>query len=225
MNTPTTSYTARRNSKRKTLMPQRNRCAWRKPILSPMDWFLSPAQISASPVVLWCATRTVTQSVLFNIDAPRGRHERRRETPGRIKISQDTLEALGPLRQRSRVGNGARGLQRDRRGVGILSARSRPLPRLSLERGRPRSDLRPAPIRLFRSGLVELSRSHPQGASLRADRQRRQSWRRCEGILLPPRQHSDAPLHEVPLQISAARLSLWTTAGGKPAPFERRSRV
>jgi len=35
------------------------------------------------------------------------------------------------------------------------------------------------------------------------------------------RQHSDALLHEVPLQISAARLSLWTTAGGKPAPFER----
>src|SRR5229473_6502070 len=224
MNMPTTSYIARRNSKRKTPMPRRNRCASPKPILSPMDWFLSPAQVSASPVVLWCAIPTATQSVLFNIEAPRGRHERRRKTAGRIKNSQSTLEALGPLRQRSRVGNGARGLQRDRRSLGVFSARSRPLPRLSLERGRPRRDLRSPSIRLFRARALEPGRSHPKGASLRADRQRRQSRRRCEGILLPPRQHSDALLHEVPLQISAPRLSLWTTAGGKSAPFERRSR-
>src|SRR6266849_423637 len=155
MNTPTTSYIARRNSKRKTPMPQRSLYAWRKLTLYPTVWSLSPAQVSALRVALWCATRTVTQSVLFNIDAPRGRHERRRETPGRIKNSQRTLEALGALRQRSRLGNGARGLQRHRRGVGIFSARSRPLARLSLERGRPCHHLRPTPICLLRARPME----------------------------------------------------------------------
>src|SRR6266478_4413393 len=199
MNTPTTSYIARRNSKRKTPMPQRSLYAWRKLTLYPTVWSLSPAQVSALCVALWCATPTVTPSVLFNIETPRGRHERRRKTAGRIKNSQRALEALGALRQRSRVGNGARGLQRHRRGVGIFSARSRPLARLSLERGRPRRNLRSPPIRLLRPRALERGRSHPQRASLRADRQRRQSRRGCEGILLPPGQHPDALLHEVPL--------------------------
>src|SRR5437016_7024180 len=117
MTTPTISCTGRRNSKRRTPTPRRSLCAWPKPILSPMDWFLSMAHVSVLPVVLWCATPTVTPLVLFNADAIRGRHERRRKTAGRIKNSQRTLEALGPLRQRSLVGNGARGLQRHRRGV------------------------------------------------------------------------------------------------------------
>src|SRR5216684_1698382 len=199
MSMPTTSYIVRRNWRRKTPMPRQSLCAWRERTLYPTVWSLSQAQVSASRVVLWCVTPTVTPSVLFNADAPRGRHERRRKTAGRIKNPQSPLEALGALRQRSRVGNSARGLQRDWRGMGIFSARSRPLARLSLERGRPRRDLRPTPICLLRPRALERGGSHPQRAPLRADRQRRQSWRGCEGILLPPRQHSDALLHEVPL--------------------------
>ena len=45
--------------------------------------------------------------------------------------------------------------------------------------------------------------SDSEGALLRADQQRRQSRRRRQGILLLPRQHADALVHEVSVQISA----------------------
>ena len=48
-----------------------------------------------------------------------------------------TLAALGPVCERARLGHGARGLQRQRRHVEVLPLRSRALPRLPLERGRP----------------------------------------------------------------------------------------
>ena len=43
----------------------------------------------------------------------------------------------------------------------------------------------------------------PERAPVRADQQRRQPRRRRQGILLLSRQHSDALVHEVPLQVSA----------------------
>ena len=55
----------------------------------------------------------------------------------------------------------------------------------------------------FALGVVERSRSHSEGAPVRADEQRRQSRRGCQGILLLHRQHADALLHEVPVQVSA----------------------
>ena len=48
------------------------------------------------------------------------------------------LEEMGPVPQRAPVGHGARGLQRARQRVGLLPARSRAQPRVSLGRGRPR---------------------------------------------------------------------------------------
>ena len=44
--------------------------------------------------------------------------------------------------------------------------------------------------------------------AVRPDKQRGQPWRRRQGILLLPRQHADAFLHEVPVQVSAGRISL-----------------
>ena len=41
-------------------------------------------------------------------------------------------------------------------------------------------------------------------APVRSDQQRGQSRRGCEGVLLLPRQHADALLHEVPVQVPAA---------------------
>ena len=55
---------------------------------------------------------------------------------------------------------------------------------------------------------VERPRSDSEGAAVRADRQRRQSRRGREGVLLLPRQHADALLHEVSLQVSAGGVSL-----------------
>jgi predicted transposase YbfD/YdcC len=52
------------------------------------------------------------------------------------------LEALGPLPERARLGDGARGLQRRWRRLELLPARPRPQPSLPLERGRPRRLLR-----------------------------------------------------------------------------------
>ena len=68
--------------------------------------------------------------------------------------------------------------------------------------------LRPASADLLRPGAVERPRSDPQGAALRPDRQRRQSRRGREGVLLLSRQHADAFVHEVPLQVPAGRVSL-----------------
>ena len=47
--------------------------------------------------------------------------------------------------------------------------------------------------------------------AVRADQQRGQSRRGREGVLLLPRQHADALLHEVSLQVSAGRLSRMTS--------------
>ena len=52
------------------------------------------------------------------------------------------VEALGSVRERTGVGHGARGLQRQRRPVGILPSRARPLARVSLERRRARRPVR-----------------------------------------------------------------------------------
>ena len=86
-----------------------------------------------------------------------------------------------------------------------LPARPRALPRLPLERGRHRRNLRPPSVDLLRARAVERPRSHPQGAPVRAHRQRGQSRRGREGVLLLPRQHAHALLHEVPLQVPAGR--------------------
>ena len=43
---------------------------------------------------------------------------------------------------------------------------------------------------------------------VRPDEQRKQSRRRCQGILLLHRQHPNALVHEVPVQVSAGRISL-----------------
>ncbi len=89
-----------------------------------------------------------------------------------------------------------------------LSARSCPLARLSLERGRHRRHLRPPPVHLLRARALERRRPHSQGAPLRPHRARGQSRRRRQGAILLSRQHADAFLHEVPLQVPAAGLSL-----------------
>ena len=60
----------------------------------------------------------------------------------------------------------------------------------------------------FAPRAVERAGSDPEGAPLRPDRQRRQSRRGRQGVLLLSRQHADALVHEVPVQVSAARVSL-----------------
>ena len=57
----------------------------------------------------------------------------------------------------------------------------------------------------FALASVERPRSDPEGAHVRPDEQRGQPRRRRQGILLLSRQHSDALVHEVPVQVSRRR--------------------
>ena len=115
---------------------------------------------------------------------------------------------MGPVPERARSGGPCARTTARTATPGTTSPRPRPVARLPLGRGRHRRDLRRPAAALLRAGAVERARSDPQGAPLRADRQRGQPRRGCEGVLLLPRQHADALLHEVPVQVSAARVSV-----------------
>ena len=70
---------------------------------------------------------------------------------------------------------------------------------------------------VLRAGAVERRRSDPQGAAVRPDQQRRQPRRGRQGVLLLPRQHADALVHEVPVQVPAARRSVRRPGRDEPA--------
>ena len=57
---------------------------------------------------------------------------------------------------------------------------------------------------VLRARAVERARPDPEGAAVRPDQQRGQPRRGREGVLLLRRQHADALVHEVPLQVPAA---------------------
>src|SRR5579863_4228554 len=86
----------------------------------------------------------------------------RRTAPGRIPPAHQALEALGAVPRREAVGNGPRGLQSGRIGVGIFSARTRKVTRLPLGRRRDRRDQRPPPACVLRAGPVEWAGPHSQ---------------------------------------------------------------
>ena len=72
----------------------------------------------------------------------------------------------------------------------------------------------------FAIALVERPRSDSQGAAVRPHQQRGEPRRGREGVLLLRRQHAHALVHEVPLQVPAARVPVsatsWRrTAGGR----------
>ena len=101
------------------------------------------------------------------------------------------MEGDRPLRERARLGHGARGLQRRRQGLGVLPVRARPLARLPLERGRTRRDLRPRTAHVLRARLLEWARPVPEGAHLRSHRPRGQSRRGRQGVLVVRRRDAD----------------------------------
>ena len=78
---------------------------------------------------------------------------------------------------------------------------------------------------VLRRRAVERARPDPEGAPVRADQQRGQPWRGREGVLLLPRQHAHALVHEVPVQVSAAGVSLSRPGGDEPAAVARGVRV
>ena len=140
-------------------------------------------------------------------------HRRLEEARERVR----PLEEVGAVPQRAAVGHGPRGLQRGRRRLGLLQPRPGPLARLPLGRGRPGRHLRRPAAALLRPGPVERQGPDPQGAPVRPDQQREQPRRGRQGVLLLPRQHADALVHEVPLQVSAGGVPLRRPRRDQPA--------
>ena len=130
---------------------------------------------------------------------------------------------VGPVPLRAPVGHGARGLQRGRRRLELLHPRPGPLARLPLGRGRPGRHLRRQAAALLRPRALERQGPDPQGAAVRPDQQRGQSRRGRQGVLLLPRQHADALVHEVPLQVPAGGVSLRRPGRDQPRARPRTS--
>ena len=114
------------------------------------------------------------------------------------------------------MGHRPRGLQRRRRRLGLLPARPRPQQGLPLGRGRPGRHLRPLPDPVLRPRPLERARPDPEGAPLRPRAVRGQPRRGREGVLLLPRLHADALVHEVALQVPAARVPVRAAHRGEP---------
>src|SRR5262249_33680203 len=92
-------------------------------------------------------------------------------SPGGSAQPTRRVEEVGTIPLGPPVGNGARGLQRQRRRLELLHSRSRPFPRVPVGRGRPLWDLRRQAAALLRSRPLERSGPHPEGATLRAHEQ------------------------------------------------------
>ena len=104
-----------------------------------------------------------------------------------------------------------------RRRLGLSSPRPRPLPRLPVERGRPRRHLRRPAAPLLRLRLLERARPDPEGADLRADRPRGQPRRGRQGVLVVPRLHAHALVDALALRLPAGRVPLRAAGRREPA--------
>ncbi len=135
------------------------------------------------------------------------------------------VEEVGALSERAPVGHGPRGLQRQRRRLELLHARPVAVTRLPVGRRRHGRHFRRQAASLLRHRAVEREGSDPEGAAVRADQRRRQSRRGREGVLLLHRQHADALVHEVPVQVPAARVPVPGPDRDEPGPVARGLRV
>ena len=92
-------------------------------------------------------------------------------------------------------------------------------------RGRPRRDLRRPAAPVLRPRPLERAGPHPQGARVRPHQQRGEPRRGRQGVLLLPRLDADPLVHEVPLQVPAARVPLPGPPGDEPAADAGGARV
>jgi hypothetical protein len=91
----------------------------------------------------------------------------RLSVPGSRRDQPPLLGAIGSSLARPRTGNRARGLQRRRRRLALLSLRRRALTRLPLEGGRLGRPLRSRAAPLFRALVLGKGVTYPERADLR----------------------------------------------------------
>src|SRR5262252_4288525 len=89
-----------------------------------------------------------------------------RTAVGRIAGAEKTLETVGPVPFGAAMGNGAGGLQRERRGVGVFSIRTRARTGLPVGRRRDCGVKRPPSIDLLCFGDVERAGSDTERANV-----------------------------------------------------------
>src|SRR4029077_5784612 len=117
--------------------------------------------------------------------------ECRETTSERRRAPSRSLAQVGSVSRGPRLGNGARGLQREWRCLVLPAPRAGSLQGVSMGRGRHRRLLRSLSDLLLVHGLLERARSDSEGAFLRPRSKRRQSWRRRQGMLLLPRRATE----------------------------------
>ena len=146
---------------------------------------------------------------------------------GRRLVAARTQEApwrkWGPYLSERQWGTVREDYSDERRRLELFQPRPGPLARLSLGRRRHRRHLRRPADALLRARALERQGSDPQGTPVRPDQQRGQPRRGREGVLLLPRQHADALVHEVPLQVPAgarSRTTTWSRPTGGAAATE-----
>ena len=126
------------------------------------------------------------------------------------------------------MGHGARGLLRERRRLGLVPARPRPLAGVPLERGRDGRHLRHPPRALPRARAVERRRPDPQGADVRPDRAAGQPRRGRQGVLVVPRGAAEpraAAAGATTTRRPRSRTSSWSNHGrGLARPGARAAR-
>ena len=115
------------------------------------------------------------------------------------------------------MGHGARGLQRRRRGVGLLSRTTTPAPGLPVGRGRAGRASATSSSGCAWPRVVERARPDPQGAHLRVDRRRGEPRRGRQGILVVPRRRAQPRLEPLALPLPAARRSRTRTCATRTA--------
>ncbi len=138
-------------------------------------------------------------------DAPRPENDGRGKTATSQRRARSPLESLGPFSFRAPVGNGSRGLQRERRRLELFSARSCAVAGLPLGRRRHRrisATGTSTSVSPFASGTKKIPSLRNVFSGLPTGRESR---RRCQGVLLLSGRDSDQSLSKISLQVSAAR--------------------
>src|SRR4051812_41823284 len=102
------------------------------------------------------------------------------------------------------MGDGARGLFAAWRLLELLFARSGAVARVPLGRGWDPGHHRSRMPVVLRGGDVEWAGSDYQGKTFWSHWARGEPWRGCKGVLLLPRLHANAFVHEGAVQVSAA---------------------
>ena len=117
----------------------------------------------------------------------------------RLRTDGRNWKRWGPVPLGAGLGDRPRGLQRQRRRVGVLPPRPRPVAGLPVERGRPGRHLRRAAGAVPGLRVLERARPDPQGAHLRPHRHRGQPRRGRQGVLVVPGLDADALLDALAL--------------------------